>query len=90
MTNFPEIRAWLGVEVSLEHRTAADSLSRLSGAGYSRAFREAVIAHHREALLLIDESLPYLRDPAVRELAEQIRANQLREIGRIEAELAGG
>lgn len=72
-----------------EHSVAADSLAILSGGEYDRAFRHWVVAHHREALRMIENALPGLRRFDVRSLAREIRENQLRELTELEAELSG-
>ncbi len=63
----------------------ADSLARLAGCEYERAFRERVVAHHREAVRMIDAYLPLARRSRVRQLAESIRENQLRETAALQA-----
>jgi predicted outer membrane protein len=70
-----------------EHSAAGDSLALLSGREYDRAFQEWVIAHHREALRMIETYLPRLRRSDVKALARDIRENQLREITELETVL---
>ena len=84
-----EFRDTLMPPVQPRGQSVADSLALLSGTEYDRAFREWVLAHHREAVRMIDGYLPRLRRPGVTSLAQEIRENQLREIRELEIELWG-
>lgn len=63
-----------------------DSLGRASGADYDRTFLRNVIAHHREALAMIDPMLAHLT-PDVRQMAARMRADQTKEIAEYEQKL---
>lgn len=69
--------------VDPEEIAAADSLQRLTGPEYTRAFYGWVLQHHRSGVRLIDTYRPLLRDPQVQELADSVRARQTREITQI-------
>ena len=61
-------------------KTMAAELQGKSGAAYDRDMYGHVIMHHQEALKMIDDFLPRLTKPAVRQMAEKMRADQQREI----------
>ncbi|HEY0779862.1 MAG TPA: DUF305 domain-containing protein [Gemmatirosa sp.] len=63
-----------------------DTLGHASGAEYDRMFYRFVIAHHREALAMIDQALPHLT-PEVRGMAAGMRAKQQREIAQLERKM---
>ncbi len=58
-----------------------------TGADYDRQFRENVIAHHEEALKMIDDFNPRFTRPAVKQMAAKMRADQSREIAELKKEL---
>lgn len=58
-----------------------DSLEAMpAGAGYDRELYRKIIAHHQEGVKMIDQFLPRLTRPAVKQMAEKMRADQTREI----------
>ena len=61
-----------------------------TGAEYDRQFRENIIAHHREALTMIDRFLPRFTKPANRQMAEKMKAAQAREIADFEKKIQRG
>lgn len=52
-----------------------------------RAFRETVIAHHQEALKMVDDFMPRFIKPAVRAMATMMKADQQKEIAKLKSEL---
>lgn len=62
------------------NRAMMDSLAGKTGAEYDRVFYRQVIAHHREGIRMVDEHLPKLTKPEVRQMAERMKAEQQREI----------
>lgn len=70
-----------------EDQAVVDSLVKLQGAAYSRAFRQNVIRQDEQGVTLIDRYLPRLTQADVKTLAERMRANQLREIEAFKAKL---
>lgn len=70
-----------------EHQAMLDSLKTLHGSAYDRAFLRDIIRHHEEAVAMIDAFLPKSRDPAVRSMAERMRAAQSREIAEFKKQL---
>jgi uncharacterized protein (DUF305 family) len=71
-----------------EHRAMIDSLQRESGTKYDRDFYRYLITHHREALQMIDQFLPRLTRPDLRQMAEKMKADQTREISEFERKLS--
>jgi uncharacterized protein (DUF305 family) len=70
--------------VMSEHRAMIDSLQRESGTKYDRDFYGDLIIHHREALQMVDQFLPRLTRPDLRQMAEKMKADQTREIREFE------
>jgi uncharacterized protein (DUF305 family) len=71
------------------HRAMSDSLQQKSGAEYDRDFYRHVVMHHREGVRMIDEFLPRLTRPDVRQMAEKMKADQTREIAEFERKQSG-
>jgi uncharacterized protein (DUF305 family) len=67
------------------NRAMADSLSAKQGADYDMAFRMHTIAHHRQAIQMVDQFLPRLTRPELRSMAERMKADQAAEIQKLEA-----
>lgn len=57
-----------------------DSLEAKSGAEYDRAFYASMVAHHREAIRMVDDMLPRLTRADLRQMAEKMKSDQQREI----------
>jgi uncharacterized protein (DUF305 family) len=72
------------------NRAMADSLSAKQGADYDMAFRMHTIAHHREAIQMVDQFLPRLTRPELRTMAERMKADQAAEIQKLEREMGHG
>ena len=62
-----------------EQATNAGTLAK-SGAAFDRAFRDAVIAHHREGIRTIDEYLPNLTHVRLKLMLRRMRDDEAREI----------
>lgn len=67
-----------------EHKAMNDSLETKSGAEYDRTFYRNVIAHHREALKMVDDFAPRFTKADIRQMAEKMKADQQREITQFE------
>ena len=63
-----------------------DTLGRASGAEYDHTFYRFVIAHHRQAIDMIDQALPHLT-PDVRRMAAAMRTKQQGEIAQLERKM---
>jgi uncharacterized protein (DUF305 family) len=64
-----------------------DSLQAKSGVEYDRAFYGDVIQHHREGLKMIDDFMPRLTKPDVKQMAEKMKADQQKEIAEFEKKM---
>lgn len=58
-----------------------------AGKDLDRTFREKVIAHHEEALKMVDDYMPKFTKPAVRTMATKMKADQQKEIAELKSEL---
>jgi uncharacterized protein (DUF305 family) len=74
-------------KVTPEHQAMADSLKKLSGAAYDRAFREITIKHHQQGIQMMDRFLPQLTGADLKQMVEKMKADQTREIARLKREL---
>ncbi|MGI8547512.1 MAG: DUF305 domain-containing protein [Gemmatimonadaceae bacterium] len=59
-------------------RAVVDSIMRLTGDAYDKAFRDYMVQHHQLGIGMIDRALPQLRYRRVKTLAERMRAAHLR------------
>lgn len=77
-----------GPKVTPDNQAMADSLAQQSGAPYDRTFYQDVIAHHRQAIGMIDQYLPKLTRPDLKAMATRMKADQEREIKEYQQKLA--
>lgn len=61
-------------------KTMHDALQQKTGAAYDRDMYGHLIMHHQEAVKMVDDFLPRLTRPDVRQMAEKMRTDQQREI----------
>lgn len=71
-----------------KHAAMNDSLQAMSGPAYDRTFYRMVAQHHREGIAMIDQHLPRLTKPAVKEMAEKMKREQQAEIAEFEKKMA--
>ena len=57
-----------------------DELKGKSGADYSRTFLKDVIAHHEQAIKMIDHYLPKAKNAQVKAMGEKMKSDQSKEI----------
>lgn len=62
-------------------------LASKTGKDLDRTFKEKVIAHHEEALKMIDDYTPKFTKPAVRAMAAKMKKDQQAEIADLKSEL---
>ena len=62
------------------NKAMMDALQAKTGAEYDRAFYANVIAHHQEGIKMIDDMLPKLAKPDVKQMAERMKSEQQKEI----------
>lgn len=67
-------------KVMQEHQAMADSLKGKTGKDYDRTFYQDIIKHHQEAIKMIDDYLPKAKNPMIKQMAEQMKADQTKEI----------
>lgn len=70
------------------HQSMADELKAKSGKEYDRTFYRNVIAHHGEAIKMIDEYLPKAKNAMLKQMAEQMKADQSKEIADFQRQVA--
>lgn len=64
-------------------RAVVDSIMRLTGDAYDKAFRDYMVQHGQFGIGMIDRALPQLRNQKVKALAERMRAAHLRGLNTI-------
>lgn len=77
-----------GPKVMPDNQRMVDELKPLSGPAYAKKFLENVIAHHRQALTMVDHYLSRGKMADVRAMAEKMKADQMKEIADLEKKLA--
>lgn len=75
-------------KVMPQHQALADALKGKSGTDYDRTFYQSVIRHHQEALTMIDEYLPRSKNAMLKQMAEQMKADQSKEIADFQRKVA--
>ena len=70
------------------HQAMADELKAKTGKDYDRTFYNDVIAHHREAITMVDDYLPKAKNAMLKQMAEKMKTDQTREIGAFEKKVA--
>ena len=63
------------------------TLAGASGAAFDRQFHEQVIMHHEEAIKMVDQFLPRLTNPELKQMAKKMKADQTRQIAELRKEL---
>ena len=66
--------------ITPKNRAQLDTLSARTGAAFDTTYYRMVIDHHRMGIGMIDEFLPRMTKPAVREMAERMKREQEQEI----------
>lgn len=70
-----------------DNKAMADTLASKSGAAYDTTFMRNVVKHHEGAITMIDAYLPKAKQPAIKAMAEQMKAVQQREIAELRKRL---
>ncbi|HVS60943.1 MAG TPA: DUF305 domain-containing protein [Gemmatimonadaceae bacterium] len=71
-----------------DNQRMVDELNGKSGADYSRTFLKNVIAHHQQAVKMIDDYLPKAKNPQVKSMAEKMKSDQTKEIAELQKKLS--
>lgn len=74
-------------KVTSSNQMMADELKGKTGAAYDQTFLKNVIAHHEEAIKIIDGYLPKSKNATVKSMAEAMKAMQSKEIVEFRAKL---
>ena len=72
------------------NQAMADSLSAKQGEDYDMAFRMHTVHHHREGIQMVDQYLPRLTNAELRTMAERMKADQQKDIQKLESEMGHG
>lgn len=67
-------------KVTVSDQEVLAALLKQSGSAYAATFYRSVVAHHREALIMIDKYLLKATHPDLKRLAERMKLDQTREI----------
>lgn len=67
-----------------DNQAMNDSLERQAGAQYDREMYRHLVMHHQQAVQMVDQFLPRLKNADVKSMAEKMRAEQQREIAEFE------
>ncbi len=65
------------------NKAMMDDLATKSGADYDKAFYTHVIAHHKEAVKMVDDMSPKLANAELKQMALKMKADQTKEIARL-------
>ena len=71
-----------------DNQRMVDELKGKSGAEYSRTFLKNVIAHHQQAVKMIDEYLPKAKNAQVKSMAQKMKSDQTKEIAEFQRKLS--
>jgi len=71
-----------------DNQRMVDELNGKSGAEYSRTFLKNVIAHHKQAIKMIDDYLPKAKNAQVKSMAQKMKSDQTREIAEFQKKLS--
>lgn len=75
-------------KVMPEHQAMADSLKSKTGKDYDRTFYQDVIKHHQEAIKMVDDYLPKAKNTMLKQMAEQMKADQTKEIAEFQQKVS--
>ena len=71
-----------------DNQRMVDELNGKSGADYSRTFLKNLIAHHQQAIKMIDDYLPKAKNAQVKSMAEKMKTDQAKEITAFQKKLS--
>ena len=74
-------------KVTPDDRPMVEALKQKSGPAYDTAFRENTLRHHLQSVQIIDSFLPMLRRPEFRQMAEDMKADRMRELAKLKRQL---
>lgn len=71
-----------------DNQAMIDALKGKTAKDFDRTFLQNVITHHEQAIKMIDDYLPKAKAPAVKAMAEKMKADQTQEISEFKGRLA--
>lgn len=74
-------------KITADNQTLADQLKGKTGKEYDQAFLTNVIAHHEQAIKMIDAYLPIAKNTELKVMATKMQAVQSKEIAEFRAKL---
>ena len=75
-------------KVMPDNQKMIDALKAKAGAGFDRTFLENTIAHHQEAIKMVDGYLPKSANATIKTMAAKMKADQAREIAEFKQRVA--
>lgn len=70
-----------------DNKAMDDTLQRQTGTAYDSTFRAMVVKHHQQGIRMIDAFLPKLTRADFKQMAQQSKADQQREIQELEQQM---
>lgn len=67
-------------KVTADNQAMVDQLRGKTGPDYARIFYQNIVKHHQQAVAMVDEYLPKLKNATVKQMAEKMKADQTKEI----------
>lgn len=67
-------------KIMRSNQAMLEALGATSGTDFGRTFYQNVVKHHQEAIEMIDQSIPKMKDAAIKAMAERMKQDQSREI----------
>ena len=67
-------------KVMPSNQAMVDQLKPQSGAAFDRQFYQNVVMHHQQAIKMIDEFTPKMKDAKIKQMAQRMKEDQQREI----------
>ena len=74
--------------VAADSKQMMDDLATRKGKEYERAFYEHAVMHHEQGIKMIDDYLPKLTKPAIKQMAEKMKADQTKEVSEFKKKAA--
>lgn len=67
-------------QVMPSNKVMNDTLQSKTGPDYDRTFYGSMVRHHQDGIKMIDDFMPRLTNPAVKQMAARMKADQQKEI----------
>ncbi|MES2521897.1 MAG: DUF305 domain-containing protein [Gemmatimonadota bacterium] len=76
-------------QIMPDNQKMVDELQAQSGAAYDRMFYQHVVHHHQQAIQMIDQHMPMMKDAQIKAMAERMKRDQTREIEEFQRKASG-